>query len=105
MPCVEVVRLGRDGSLYEKELIFNPVGKAKSVVLTEEGGAPLRTGEQAYYSFFAKRDHWAATSSCAALYHRPTPKETPAEAGVGRAHPVASVAPALSALRPEGLLS
>jgi hypothetical protein len=40
------------GRLYEKDLIFDPVGKAKSVVLTEEG---RRLSEEAYYRLFAKR--------------------------------------------------
>jgi hypothetical protein len=46
--------------LHEKELIFDPVGKAKSVVLTEEG---QRRCEAAYYRLFTKRDDQAPTSS------------------------------------------
>jgi hypothetical protein len=42
--------------LYEKDLIFDPVGKAKSVVLTEEG---LRRSEALFYELFAKRDQAA----------------------------------------------
>ena len=41
------------GRLYEKELIFDPVGKAKSVLLTEEG---LRRSEALFYELFSKRD-------------------------------------------------
>jgi hypothetical protein len=39
--------------LYEKDLIYDPVGKAKSVVLTEEG---LKRSEALFYALFAKRD-------------------------------------------------
>jgi hypothetical protein len=39
--------------LHEKELIFDPVNKAKSVVLTEEG---MRRSEALFYELFAKRD-------------------------------------------------
>ena len=35
--------------LYEKGLIHNPVGKAKSVTFTEEG---LRRGEQLFHALF-----------------------------------------------------
>jgi hypothetical protein len=38
--------------LYEKELIFDPANKAKSVVLTEEG---LRRCEALFHALFAKR--------------------------------------------------
>ena len=40
------------GRLHAKNLIFDPVGKAKSVVLTEEG---LKQCEQAFYRLFARR--------------------------------------------------
>lgn len=39
--------------LYEKDLIYDRVGKAKSVVLTEEG---LKRSEALFYALFAKRD-------------------------------------------------
>jgi hypothetical protein len=39
--------------LHEKDLIFDPVGKAKSVVLTEEG---MQRSEALFYQLFAKRD-------------------------------------------------
>ena len=39
--------------LHEKELIFDAVNKAKSVVLTEEG---MRRSEALFYELFAKRD-------------------------------------------------
>jgi hypothetical protein len=39
--------------LHEKDLIFDPVGKAKSVLLTEEG---LRRSETLFYELFGKRD-------------------------------------------------
>jgi hypothetical protein len=39
--------------LHEKDLIFDPVGKAKSVVLTEEG---MQRSEALFYELFAKRD-------------------------------------------------
>ena len=38
--------------LYEKDLICDPVNKAKSVVLTEEG---LKRSEALFYALFAKR--------------------------------------------------
>ena len=38
--------------LHEKGYILNPVGKAKSVVLTEDG---LREAERLYMKLFAKR--------------------------------------------------
>jgi hypothetical protein len=41
------------GRLYEKDLIFDPVGKAKSVLLTEEG---LRRSEALFYELFSQRD-------------------------------------------------
>jgi hypothetical protein len=45
--------------LCAQELIFDPVGKAKSVALTPEG---RRRCEEAYYRLFARRDDQAATS-------------------------------------------
>lgn len=39
--------------LHEKDLIFDPVSKAKSVVLTEEG---MLRSEALFYELFAKRD-------------------------------------------------
>lgn len=39
--------------LHEKGLISDPVGKAKSVVFTEEG---LREAERLLYSLFGKKD-------------------------------------------------
>ncbi|HRO57692.1 MAG TPA: DUF6429 family protein [Burkholderiaceae bacterium] len=41
------------GRLHEKGLISDPVGKAKSVVFTEEG---LREAERLLYSLFCKED-------------------------------------------------
>jgi hypothetical protein len=38
--------------LYKKDLIHDPVGKAKSVVLTEEG---LRESERLFNEMFGKR--------------------------------------------------
>lgn len=38
--------------LHEKGYISNPVGKAKSVLLTEEG---LRESERLFYKLFAKK--------------------------------------------------
>jgi len=38
--------------LHEKDLMHDPVGKAKSVVLTEEG---LKRSEALFYELFAKR--------------------------------------------------
>jgi hypothetical protein len=38
--------------LHEKGFIENPVGKAKSVVLTETG---LRESERLFHKFFAKK--------------------------------------------------
>ena len=40
------------GRLHDKELIDDPVGKAKSVALTEEG---RRRFEEAYHRLFAKQ--------------------------------------------------
>lgn len=40
------------GRLHAKDLIFDPVGKAKSVVLTEEG---LKRCEEAFYRLFSRR--------------------------------------------------
>ena len=42
------------GRLYDKDCIFNPVGKAKSVTLTAEGERRCR---QAYYRLFTKEDN------------------------------------------------
>jgi hypothetical protein len=39
--------------LYEKDLIFDPVNKAQSVVLTEEG---LKRSKALFHELFAKRD-------------------------------------------------
>jgi hypothetical protein len=39
------------GRLYKKELIHDPVGKVKSVVLTEEG---LRESKRLFNAMFAK---------------------------------------------------
>ncbi len=41
------------GRLHAKDLIFDPVGKAKSVMLTEEG---RRRSEAAFYRLFARKD-------------------------------------------------
>lgn len=38
--------------LHEKDLILDPVGKAKSVALTEEG---RRLSEEAFYRLFARK--------------------------------------------------
>jgi hypothetical protein len=40
------------GRLHAKDLIYNPVGKAKSVVLTAEG---RKQCEEAFYRLFARR--------------------------------------------------
>lgn len=40
------------GRLFDKDLIYDPVGKAKSVALTEAG---LQRCEEAYYRLFARR--------------------------------------------------
>ena len=40
--------------LYEKGFISNPVGKAKSVVLTDKG---LQESERLFGKLFAKREH------------------------------------------------
>jgi hypothetical protein len=48
------------GRLHEKDLILDPVGKAKSVALTDEGH---RRCEEAYHRLFAKRADQAATGS------------------------------------------
>lgn len=45
--------------LHEKDLILDPVGKAKSVVLTEEG---RRQSEAAFYRLFARRENRQAAS-------------------------------------------
>jgi hypothetical protein len=41
------------GRLHAKDLILDPVGKAKSVILTEEG---RKRSEAAFYRLFARRD-------------------------------------------------
>jgi hypothetical protein len=51
---------GAMGRLHGKDLIFDPVGKAKSVVLTNEG---YRRCEEAYHRLFTKRGDQAATGS------------------------------------------
>lgn len=38
--------------LHEKGLVFDPAGKAKSVVLTDEG---LKESERLFYQLFAKK--------------------------------------------------
>jgi hypothetical protein len=43
--------------LYEKELIFDPASRAKSVMLTEEGA---KRSEALFHKLFAKREHEAA---------------------------------------------
>jgi hypothetical protein len=43
---------GALGRLQDKELILDPVGKAKSVMMTEEG---QRRNEEAFYRLFARR--------------------------------------------------
>lgn len=48
------------GRLYEKDLILDPVGKAKSVVVTEEG---RRRSEAAFYRLFARREDSQSTSA------------------------------------------
>ena len=40
------------GRLHAKGLILDPIGKAKSVVLTEEG---LKRSKEAFYRLFARR--------------------------------------------------
>jgi hypothetical protein len=40
------------GRLHDKDLIRDPVGKAKSVMMTEEG---RRCSEEAFYRLFARR--------------------------------------------------
>ena len=41
------------GRLHAKDLILDPVGKAKSVILTEKG---RKRSEAAFYRLFARRD-------------------------------------------------
>jgi hypothetical protein len=41
------------GRLHAKELILNPVGKARSVILTEEG---RKRSEAAFYRLFVRKD-------------------------------------------------
>jgi hypothetical protein len=43
------------GRLYEKGFISNPVGKAKSVVLTDEG---LKESEQLFRKLFVKQGNY-----------------------------------------------
>jgi hypothetical protein len=45
--------------LHEKGLILDPVGKAKSVVVTQEG---RQRSEAAYYRLFARREDRQAAS-------------------------------------------
>lgn len=40
------------GRLHDKELILDPVGKTRSVVMTQEG---QRCSEEAFYRLFARR--------------------------------------------------
>ena len=42
--------------LYDKDLIFDPVSKAKSVVLTEEG---MKRSKALFHELFARRDRAA----------------------------------------------
>ncbi|MDE1918335.1 MAG: hypothetical protein KGJ57_09295 [Sphingomonadales bacterium] len=44
------------GRLHDKELIFDPLGKARSVLLTEEG---RQRCEEAFYRLFARLEHQA----------------------------------------------
>lgn len=46
--------------LHEKDLILDPVGKAKSVVLTQ--GEGRRRSEAAFYRLFARREDGQAAS-------------------------------------------
>lgn len=46
--------------LYDKDLIYDPVGKAKSVVLTDEG---RQRCEEAYYRLFAQREDAVAAGT------------------------------------------
>jgi len=46
------------GRLYDKDLIYDLVGKAKSVMLTDEG---RRRCEEAFYRLVAKRDEPVAS--------------------------------------------
>ncbi|WP_343614668.1 DUF6429 family protein [Novosphingobium sp.] len=46
--------------LHDKELILDPVGKAKSVMMTEEG---QRRSEEAFHRLFARRAPQAKTAS------------------------------------------
>jgi len=48
------------GRLHEKDLIFDPVGKTKSVVLTDEG---YQRCEEAYYRLFTKQSDQVAKDS------------------------------------------
>ena len=45
--------------LHEEGLILDPVGKAKSMVLTQDG---RRRSEAAYYRLFARREDRQAAS-------------------------------------------
>lgn len=46
------------GRLHDKDLILDPVGKARSVVMTEEG---QRRGDEAFHRLFARRAPQAGT--------------------------------------------
>lgn len=48
---MEILRLGRDEPAPRKGYIFDPVGKAKSVALTDEG---LREAERLFKKLFTK---------------------------------------------------
>jgi len=51
LQSVEGFRLGRDDRLHRKGMIYDPVGTAKSVVLTDEG---LAERERLFKKLFAK---------------------------------------------------
>jgi len=48
------------GRLHDKELILDPVGKAKSVMMTQEG---QRRSEEAFYRLFAQQKPQAGTGA------------------------------------------
>lgn len=48
---LEIIRLGRQARLHEKGYITDPVGKAKSVVFTEQG---LRESERLLEALFGE---------------------------------------------------
>jgi hypothetical protein len=52
LPILEGVRLGRDGAAAQKSFVSDAAGKAKSVVLTEDG---LRPAERLFTQLFAAR--------------------------------------------------